>query len=193
MKQLTTHEKIQYAVLELMETKDLSKIHVKEVTDKLNISRQAFYLHYDSVYAVVQELQDTFLRQLHEALMRYRTIPLDDRYFYEPNPAIIESAALFRQNSDLYNRLSGENGTPMFQYYLRKYVRQYIVDRAMKEGYIHVPDAVYPIVSDHIVNVHASILESLLRKPLDISDADLATMIYRLMFAPFRLKKDADK
>ena len=43
---LKTQERLQNALLELLETKPLKEITVKEICDKASISRNAFYQHY---------------------------------------------------------------------------------------------------------------------------------------------------
>ena len=43
---LRTQERLQNALLELLETKELKEITVKEICDKAGISRNAFYQHY---------------------------------------------------------------------------------------------------------------------------------------------------
>ncbi len=43
---LKTQERLQNALLELLETKELKAITVKEICDKAGISRNAFYQHY---------------------------------------------------------------------------------------------------------------------------------------------------
>lgn len=43
---LKTQEKLQNALLELLETRELKAITVKEICDKAGISRNAFYQHY---------------------------------------------------------------------------------------------------------------------------------------------------
>ena len=43
---LKTQERLQNSLLELLDTKELKEITVKEICDKAGISRNAFYQHY---------------------------------------------------------------------------------------------------------------------------------------------------
>ena len=43
---LKTQERLQNAMLELLQSKELKAITVKEICDKAGISRNAFYQHY---------------------------------------------------------------------------------------------------------------------------------------------------
>ena len=49
-------EKIIKETLNLLNTKTLDKINIKDITDNLNISRQAFYYHFNDLYEVVETI-----------------------------------------------------------------------------------------------------------------------------------------
>lgn len=50
-----TAELMNQALLSLLEKKDIEYITVTEVTQKAGVSRSTFYLHYDSVYELLEE------------------------------------------------------------------------------------------------------------------------------------------
>ena len=53
-----TREAIRSALLSLLNQKDASQINVSELTEKAQISRKTFYLHYASVDEALQELEN---------------------------------------------------------------------------------------------------------------------------------------
>ena len=55
---LRTREAIRCALLSLLNQKDASQINVSELTEKAQISRKTFYLHYASVDEALQELEN---------------------------------------------------------------------------------------------------------------------------------------
>lgn len=55
---LRTREAIRCALLLLLNQKDASQIKVSELTEKAEISRKTFYLHYASVDEALQELEN---------------------------------------------------------------------------------------------------------------------------------------
>lgn len=60
-----TIEAIKKAFAEMMEEKkEIRNITVTELTKKANITRGAFYSHYDNIYDVAQEFQDEILREV---------------------------------------------------------------------------------------------------------------------------------
>ncbi len=60
------------ALLELMNEKPLEKITVTDIVNRADVNRGTFYLHYESVSDVINELQETLLAQF-------------DQYFVDKN------------------------------------------------------------------------------------------------------------
>ena len=59
-----TERQIWGALIALMEEKPLDKIKVTELTQRAGISRSTFYSYYDSVYDVLQDIEDDFLSHI---------------------------------------------------------------------------------------------------------------------------------
>ena len=59
---LKTKEKIRHAFAELLsEKKSLNKLTVTDLVTKADITRSAFYTHYDNLYEIAKELQEESL------------------------------------------------------------------------------------------------------------------------------------
>ena len=56
MEMFILKEKIIKETLNLLNTKTFDKITIKDITDNLNISRQAFYYHFNDLYEVVETI-----------------------------------------------------------------------------------------------------------------------------------------
>lgn len=59
-----TKRLIREAMLELLKTKSIQKISVRELCDAADINRTTFYNHYDGTYEVLAEIEEHFLVQL---------------------------------------------------------------------------------------------------------------------------------
>ena len=53
---MKTQTKLANALKELMETKPLDTITVKELTEKVGINRQTFYYHYKNIYDLLMDI-----------------------------------------------------------------------------------------------------------------------------------------
>lgn len=80
---LKTQERLQNALLELLETKDLKAVTVKEICDKAGISRNAFYQH----YGYKEDLYDQMVERAKERIRDSLTPAIPDasklRLFHE--------------------------------------------------------------------------------------------------------------
>lgn len=60
-----TRLSLQNALLGLLEKKPLAKIQIKEIADDANVSRQVFYLHFDSKEELLFSYIDDLFAQIH--------------------------------------------------------------------------------------------------------------------------------
>lgn len=59
-----TKRMIKETLLELLKTKPLSKIRIKELCEKSRVNRATFYRHYDSLQDTLHEIEADFMTQL---------------------------------------------------------------------------------------------------------------------------------
>ncbi len=55
----------------MVEKKDISKICITELTEKANINRATFYLHYKTINDVISDIQNEVVDKLNEVLEKY--------------------------------------------------------------------------------------------------------------------------
>ena len=82
-----TKEKIISAFWELYKEKPMNRITVKELTDVCGIGRGTFYLHFQDVYAVIEDIEDMLyqkLEQMDELIKNQKSSMIDfNRILYE--------------------------------------------------------------------------------------------------------------
>lgn len=66
-----TKKLLKSALCELAKTKPVEKITIKEITDKSGVARGTFYLHYNSIYEMRNEIVDDALNYTKELLSVY--------------------------------------------------------------------------------------------------------------------------
>ena len=59
-----TKNNIFNAYIELREKKPIEKITVKELTDKAQISKQTFYLHYKDIYDLTEQIEQELIADI---------------------------------------------------------------------------------------------------------------------------------
>ncbi len=73
MRVVKTRRAIRNALIELAEGKEVDKITVKELCERAEISKPAFYSHYGNIYDVVDEVEDEVVQKVCDQ-MAHRSI-----------------------------------------------------------------------------------------------------------------------
>lgn len=100
-RQARTRRSIREAFYELIMEKDIDKITIKELAERADIDRKTFYLHYNAVGDVVEEIQNELLAKVDHLLADFDLFQpdFDALGFFRRINAVID------QNSDVYRRL----------------------------------------------------------------------------------------
>ena len=72
---------IKRALVDILKTEDLTKVTVKMIVDKADLSRNTFYAHYQDIYSIIDELQEEFIREC----MKYLDEAIENKSFDEGN------------------------------------------------------------------------------------------------------------
>ncbi|WP_212982477.1 TetR/AcrR family transcriptional regulator, partial [Bacillus paramobilis] len=98
---------IQSAFIEMLITDGFDKITVKNITEKANIGRKTFYLHYLDKYNLLDKIVDDHLDQLKEICYK------------KQNKEFIEGTIIwfeyFKEHKSFFAALFKSNGTLSFQ------------------------------------------------------------------------------
>lgn len=73
MRVVKTRRAIRKALIELAEEKDVDKITVKELCERAEISKPAFYSHYGNIYDVIDEVENEVVQRVCDQ-MAHRSI-----------------------------------------------------------------------------------------------------------------------
>lgn len=94
-----TKEKIKHAFAELLfEKKSLNKLTVTELVKKADITRSAFYTHYDNIYEIAKEFQEENLTIFVQNMKQLQSIEDMNHYFDEIKNYLEE-------NEDIYTMI----------------------------------------------------------------------------------------
>lgn len=67
---------IQKALLELLLKNSIEDINITELTNKANVNRATFYLHYNSIYDVLDEIENDIVEELSNVFSQYNGISI---------------------------------------------------------------------------------------------------------------------
>ena len=61
-----TRAQLQKSLIELMKTKNIKDITVKELVDLADINRSTFYLHYNNINDILKEMEQTLETEINQ-------------------------------------------------------------------------------------------------------------------------------
>jgi len=129
--------------------KPLSKITVKEVTDRAGYNRGTFYSYFTDIYEVQEILKDSIMPE--ESMI---IGPL--KQLAEGNGKVMESIErtneYIRKNGDIIAVLIGPEGDPSFVYEFKMKIRKMIMKYVGRQG-VKNPEHIEYVIEYHISGI----------------------------------------
>ena len=157
------------ALMALLSEKSLKDITVIELTQKADVNRATFYLHYNGIYDMVDKLK----REIAEFLSALITDHFPEISVGDPYPAMLELYRYFSENKSLYSLVFGENGDLSFVDTMTDVIRSRyfdVVAAAQDSGYTLSTDE--HIVGFYQYNFVAAGVASMIKHWLEVDRAE---------------------
>lgn len=119
------------ALLDMLEETPFGKVTVTALAKRADVSRSAFYAHFDSIYGVAQKIEDDFIAGLDAAEDPSREELLERGQYALP----LDKSGYLRRNLRVFRLLVGENGEPSFRYRVGNHVKQ-MTERLLDSAHI---------------------------------------------------------
>lgn len=138
---LKTRSVIKESLTALMKEKPFDKITIKDITDRANINRATFYLHYMDKYDLLEQSQNDILNEIREVLadafkiFNPQSLPIQDATTIIPFLSCVYECIC--KNSDFVKVILGGNGDLNFQLKFKSLIEELI----KKISVIKNPDA----------------------------------------------------
>lgn len=123
-----TRESLVSALIELLQTKNIHEVSVRELADAADINRGTFYLHYKDPFDMLQQLQNEVLHTLKALLHAHPANEIKD----DPLVVLIALYGYVAESPDLVRLLLGENGNLSFYHSLNSVVRECCINNWME-------------------------------------------------------------
>ena len=115
------------AFIELLTQKKLNEITIKELCEKADVNRGTFYLHYQDIYDLKQQIEADICTELAKLIMPLSNVRELDSYqlFYS-------LFSFTKKNAGLFNALLGPNGDIAFMTHLKNLFKEYYLSPIMQ-------------------------------------------------------------
>ena len=173
-------ERIREQVLLALKNTDIHKVQVKSIVEAAGISRSTFYLYYDSVYSVLQDIEDEYFDGLRKANAFFWHYPLRKEYMSQPHPIFLNILGYLREHREVSNILRGPYGDVVFQIQCRKVLSQSLFPVELMKMY-------YPEDTElHIAFLlggHMEAVQNWMSGGCVIPTEEFAVKLYQMMFS----------
>lgn len=172
-KQERTKRKLQDAFMAFYKKNSIEKITVRQVVERAGVTRSTFYAYFDSVYSVLETIED----ELQSGL---------GPYFEQYSGGILEKAALkpfdsnvkwfeyCREKREYLLILLGPNGDPSFVYRLRKRLKVDINRMMDEDGMLN--DNLRKYVVEYVTGATLSLMYYWLENDDNLSAEEIAVV-----------------
>ena len=185
---IRTKQVIRDALVTLIEEKGFDALTVKDITQRANINRGTFYLHYRDKFDLLEQTVTGLAEECKNILLQANALNLNDyKNIDEPVPIIVTLFEYFDQNSSLMRALLGIKGDLSFQNQFKKVLWSNIFE---KELSVHIKKDNLLVPSEYLIayllSAHLGVVQHWLEKDSRESPRDMAFILYRLSFhGPF--------
>ena len=164
------------ALLELVQEKKFDQITIQDITDRADLNRATFYLHYDSKEKLLAESLEGHFDELVQRI----ALTTNNKPIWE-NPEADEMVfAHVAENADLYRVLLGENGLGYVINRIIDYIAQFS-EQQLRAGVGTVEfQAPIEIMSRHVAGSLYALITWWLMNDMPYTPREMAEMTTRL-------------
>lgn len=170
-----TKQQLKSALSKLMIEKGVKDITVKELSEKADINRGTFYLHYKDVFDMLEQIENEMLNEFTELMNHHTPKELNGK----PLPLLEDIFSFLADNADLCKVLLGKNGDMAFVNKLKKVIK----DKCMNDWYqifntqkVDIKDDIFEYFYTFILSGFIGIFENWLSNSMKGSPKYMAKM-----------------
>ncbi|HPF44857.1 MAG TPA: TetR/AcrR family transcriptional regulator [Syntrophomonadaceae bacterium] len=185
---IRTKQVIREALVGLIEEKGFDSLTVKDITERANINRGTFYLHYRDKFDLLEQTVSEIAEECKNIVLQSNELNLIDyRKSDEPVPVMVSLFEYFNENASLIRALLGIKGDLSFQTQFKKVLWSNIFE---KELSVHIKKENLLVPSEYLItyliSAHLGVVQQWLDKDVRESPRQMASILYLLSFyGPF--------
>lgn len=119
------------ALLELINEKGLHSITVSDLTQRADINRGTFYLHYRDIEDMMKHYQNQLLNELKERLKHMDLFQFQS-YKDKPYPVLVSLLEFVAEQADLFSILLGPSSNLSFPLKWKNFMKEQILEKLLK-------------------------------------------------------------
>lgn len=183
---IRTKHMIQGAFTELLEEKGFDGITISNLTEKANINRGTFYLHYRDKYDLLEQSEMEIIKGIEEIATELLISNLKEVLSFaddqDPSPFIIRLFEYLLEHSKFVKVILGSKGDPSFQAKLKEMMR---INMLRNMGKLSIKsDMIVPAeyLIAYVCSTYLGVIQHWLESGMKESPRDISLILSRVMF-----------
>ncbi|MDN4526021.1 TetR/AcrR family transcriptional regulator [Fictibacillus fluitans] len=180
-----TKRMIRDALTELMEDKGFDAITVRDLTDKADINRGTFYLHYKDKFALLEQCEGEVLEELAQVQGHVKELQLANFYEHfhrgEPLPFIVKLFEYLKENGAFMRVILGPNGDPLFQVKMKDILAEHLLKHMVKKARTEM-EVPFEYFKAYVISAHLGVIQEWLFSGMKESPKEIAMTAFKLTF-----------
>lgn len=181
-----TRNAIRDAFTELIDEIGFDAVTVRNLTERANINRSTFYLHYRDKYDLLEKSEEEIILKLEEIGENVRKLtPKELKILYsgnKPFPFIVKLAEYFQDNAQFLKVILGPKGDSSFQDQIKKILEKNMLENIItkfEEEKLLVPSDVFIA---YIISAHLGVIQHWLNTDMKQTPEEIATIVFNMTF-----------
>ncbi|WP_144510244.1 TetR/AcrR family transcriptional regulator [Bacillus sp. FJAT-22090] len=181
-----TRKVIRDAFTQLMEEKGFEAITVSDLTEKADINRGTFYLHYKDKYDLLEQSEEEVFEKLdriaEEAWTEINSEELNKKQIHIPLPFTVKLFEYLEENSAFMRVILGPNGDPSFQAKLKEVIKNKMFQKFYQ--FNNKDNMIVPLdyLTAYVSSAHLGVIQYWLKSGMDKSPEEMATILSQTTF-----------
>ncbi|WP_078410145.1 TetR/AcrR family transcriptional regulator [Priestia abyssalis] len=177
-----TKRMVRDALTELMEEKGFEGITVRDLTEKADINRGTFYLHYRDKYDLLEQSENEILQEIQEFMKEANPNDIvNANMLDEPLSFVVKLFEYIKENGRFMKLILGPQGDPAFQVKLKEFMK---VNFHQKIATISKEDMLVPVdyLMAYVTSAHLGVIQQWLAGDMKQSPQEMALTLAKMTF-----------
>lgn len=182
-----TKRMIRDAFTQLLEEKGFEEITVKDITEKADINRGTFYLHYESKYDLLEKSETEILEEMTGILKKINpNLIIHSQSQNEPIPFLVKLFEMIKINSDFMTVILGPKGNSFFQVKFKNFLKDNFLINFLPQVIKHSKNDSFLVPLEYLMayisSAHLGVIQQWLEDGMQQSPEEMALILSNITF-----------
>ncbi|UWD48862.1 TetR/AcrR family transcriptional regulator [Clostridioides difficile] len=194
---IRTKKMIRSALAELIDEKGFNNISVTDLTQRADINRGTFYLHYVDKYDLLEKIENEIIQEIEEETKHLDSVNMMNiDASNEPLPFMVKLFEYFRKNSVIIKSILGPKGDPTFERKIKRFIEINLFEKQKSRNF-NIDEGVISeeYFIQYILSADLGVIQYWLEKNMKESPDEMALILARMsLLGPLRavgIRKDS--